>query len=204
MNQQAKVTKYTKSLKREHADPDENTRPLPWFLIMFLGAMAMWGAFYIYDMPAGEVSALGDLRTVADLRPPEAAAGAGSAIAIDGKQVFGGKCAACHQATGAGIAGVFPPLAGSEWVAGDDKTLANIVLHGVTGSITVKGTAYSGAMPSFKSLSDEELAAVLTTIRSDWGNTAAAITPATVKAQREATQARTTPYNGDKELRATP
>jgi mono/diheme cytochrome c family protein len=193
---------YTKSLQREHADSDENTRPLPWFLIMFLGAMAMWGAFYIYDMPAGEESALGDLRTVADLRPPEATAGGASAI--DGKQVFGGKCAACHQATGTGIAGVFPPLAGSEWVLGDEKTLANIVLHGVTGSITVKGTAYNGAMPSFKNLSDEELAAVLSAIRSDWGNTATPVTAATVKAQREATQARVTPYNGDKELTTTP
>jgi mono/diheme cytochrome c family protein len=201
-NQQIKNAKYTKSLKREYADPDENTRPLPWFLIMFLGAMAMWGAFYIYDMPAGEESALGDLRTVANLRPPEAAAG--GANAIDGKQVFGGKCAACHQATGTGIAGVFPPLAGSEWVLGDEKVLASILLHGITGSLTVKGAAYNGAMPSFKILSDDELAAVLSYVRSDWGNTAATIAPAMVKAQRDATQARTAPFNGDKELRAAP
>jgi mono/diheme cytochrome c family protein len=194
--------KYTKSLRREKPDPDENTRPLPWFLIMFLGAMAMWGAFYIYDMPAGEESALGDLRTVATLRPPEAAAG--SASAIDGKQVFGGKCAACHQATGAGIAGVFPPLAGSEWVTGDDKTLINILLHGVTGSMSVKGVAYSGAMPSFKTLSDDELAALLTYVRSDWGNTAAPIQAAAVKMQRESTQARSAPYNGEKELQSAP
>jgi mono/diheme cytochrome c family protein len=194
--------KYTKSLKREHADPNENTRPLPWFLIMFLGAMAMWGAFYIYDMPAGEESALGDLRTVANLRPPEEAAG--GANAIDGKQVFGGKCAACHQATGTGIAGVFPPLAGSEWVLGDEKVLASILLHGITGSLTVKGTAYNGAMPSFKTLSDDELAAMLSYVRSDWGNVAAAIAPATVKAQRDATQTRAAPFNGNKELRAAP
>ncbi len=179
---------------RENEDPNESNRPLPWFLVMSLGAMAMWGAFYIYSTPSGEDSAFGDQRTVASLRP--AVVAAGGAPAVDGKQLYGAKCAACHQGTGLGVAGVFPPLAGAEWVTGDEKILTNILLHGVNGEMVVKGSTYKGAMPAWKSLSDDELAAVLTYIRSDWGNAAAPIKAETIKSQRELTKARTEPYNG--------
>jgi mono/diheme cytochrome c family protein len=190
----------TPQQKREHADPDEGSRPLPWFLTMFLGAMAMWGAFYIYATPSGEESSYGDQRTVAALRPPVKAAGA--AAAVDGKQVYGGKCAACHQATGLGVPGVFPPVAGSEWVLGDEKVLTQILLHGVNGEMQVKGVTYKGAMPAWNTMSDEELAAVMSYMRGEWGNQASAISPDTVKAQREATKARTEPYKGGQELKS--
>ncbi len=180
--------------ERENEDPNESNRPLPWFLVMSLGAMAMWGAFYIYSTPSGEDSAFGDQRTVASLRP--AVAAAGGAPAVDGKQLYGAKCAACHQGTGLGVAGVFPPVAASEWVLGDEKILANILLHGVNGEMVVKGNTYKGAMPAWKSLSDDELAAVLTYIRSDWGNAATPIKAETIKSQRELTKARTEPYPG--------
>ena len=180
--------------EREKEDPIENNRPLPWFLVMSLGALAMWGAFYIYSTPSGENSAYGDQRTVADLRPPVVVAG--TAVVVDGKQLYGAKCAACHQGTGLGVAGVFPPLIGAEWVLGDEKILTNILLHGVNGEMVVKGTKYNGAMPAWKTLSDDELAAVLTYIRSDWGNAAPPIIAATIKSQREITKARTEPYAG--------
>ena len=180
--------------QREKEDPLEDNRPLPWFLVMSLGALAMWGAFYIYSTPSGENSAFGDQRTVATLRPPVVLAGA--VATVDGKQLYGAKCAACHQGTGLGVAGVFPPLAGAEWVVGDEKTLANILLHGINGEMVVKGNKYNGAMPAWKSLSDDELAAVLTYIRSDWGNAAPPIAAATIKNQRELTKARAEPYAG--------
>jgi len=184
---------------REKEDPNESNRPLPWFLVMSLGAMAMWGAFYIYSTPSGEDSAFGDQRTVASLRPPVVLAGA--AAAVDGKQLYGAKCAACHQGSGLGVAGVFPPLAASEWVTGDEKILANILLHGVNGEMVVKGNTYKGAMPAWKSLSDDELAAVLTYIRSDWGNAAPPLKVETIKNQRELTQARTEPYAGGSSIK---
>ena len=187
-------------MRRENADPDEKVHPLPWFFIMFLGAMGMWGAFYIAATPSGEASAYGDQRTVSLLRPPVAAAGA--APAVDGKQLFGAKCAACHQASGLGVAGVFPPLAGAEWVVGSEKVLISILLHGLQGEIVVKGNTYKGVMPAFGTLADEEIAAVLTYIRSDWGNQAAPVTPAAVKAQREATQAQKGAYEGGAALKA--
>lgn len=185
---------------REKEDPNESNRPLPWFLVMSLGAMAMWGAFYIYSTPSGEESAFGDQRTVANLRPPVVLAGA--APAVDGKQLYGAKCAACHQGSGLGVAGVFPPVAASEWVIGDEKILTNILLHGVNGEMIVKGITYKGAMPAWKSLSDDELAAVLTYIRSDWGNAAPPIKAETIKIQRELTKARTEPYVGGSSIKS--
>ena len=186
--------------QRENEDPNENNRPLPWFLVMSLGAMAMWGAFYIVSTPSGENSAYGDQRTVADLRPVVVAAGA--APAVDGKQLYSAKCVACHQGSGLGVAGVFPPVAASEWVLGDEKILTNILLHGVNGEMIVKGNKYNGAMPAWKSLSDDELAAVLTYIRSDWGNAAPPIKAETIKSQRELTKARTEPYNGGMSIKS--
>jgi len=188
------------AMQRENDDPDEKVQPLPWFFIMLLGAMGMWGAFYIAITPSGEASAYGDQRTVALLRPPVVAAGASTAI--NGKQLYGAKCVACHQASGLGVAGVFPPLAGAEWVLGSEKVLVSILLHGVQGELVVKGNTYNGVMPAFGTLSDEEIAAVLSYIRSDWGNQAAAITAATVKAQREATKDQTTAYAGGAALKA--
>ena len=194
------TTPQTPQQKREHADPDEGTRPLPWFLTMFLGAMAMWGAFYIYATPSGEESSYGDQRTVAALRPPVTTAGV--ATAVDGKLLYGSKCAACHQATGLGVAGVFPPVAGSEWVVGDEKVLSQILLHGVNGEMQVKGVTYKGAMPAWNTMTDVELAAIMSYMRSAWGNQAGAISADTVKAQREATKARTEPYKGGQELKS--
>ena len=113
----------------------------------------------------------------------------------DGKAVYGTTCAACHQATGDGVSGVFPPLAGSEWVTGDEAKLARIVLHGLTGPVEVAGETYAGMMPPWGgALKDPELAAVLTYIRSSWGNKATPVTAAKIASIRAATTARTTPW----------
>jgi len=186
--------------QRELADPDERVNPLPWFFIMFLGAMGMWGGFYIVVTPSGESSAYGDQRTVSTLRPAVAAVGA--APLIDGKQLYSAKCAACHQGSGLGVAGVFPPLAASEWVVGSEKILSSILLHGVSGPLEVKGNLYNGMMPAFGTLSDPEIAAVLTYIRSDWGNAATPVSAETVRAQREATKDQTSAYAGGAALEA--
>lgn len=182
---------------REMPDPDEHPNPLPWYVIMAMGALFMWGLFYISHAYMGSDSFEGDTRTV-EATP---VAGAPVVAAIDGGEIFQGKCAACHQANGAGLPGVFPPLAGSEWVLGNAERLAHIPLHGIQGKLTVKGTAYNGMMPVFgELLTDAEIAAVLTYIRSQWGNKASEVTEETVKKVRQATKDKTTPYNGDEEL----
>ena len=87
-------------------------------------------------------------------------------------------------------------------MVGDEKSLVNILLHGVNGQLKVKGVDYQGAMPAWKAMSDGELAAVRSYIRSEWGNQAAAIKPDTVKAQREATKARTESHKSEQELKS--
>ena len=113
----------------------------------------------------------------------------------DGKVVFSTTCAACHQATGEGVEGTYPPLAGSEIVNGDENKVVRIVLHGLTGPVEVAGETYSGMMPPWGGvLKDPEIAAVLTYVRSAWGNHAAPVTVSKVAAIRAATASRTTPW----------
>ena len=122
-------------------------------------------------------------------------AGQSVAQGPDGKVVYSTTCAACHQATGEGVEGTYPPLAGSEIANGDEAKVVRIVLHGLTGPVEVAGETYSGMMPPWGGvLKDPELAAVLTYVRSAWGNKAAPVSPATVAAIRAATASRTTPW----------
>lgn len=100
-----------------------------------------------------------------------------------GKKVYQ-TCSACHQATGAGIPNAFPPLAGSEWVNGPVENLIRIQLRGLQGPIKVKGTEFNSVMPPNATLTDKEIADVLTYIRSNFGNKAGAVTPEQVKALR--------------------
>ena len=199
MSKQEPEAKYSEQIEREKLDPGEGMRPLPWVVTLLLGAMLMWGAFYIVVTPTGGLSSNGDQRTLSLLEPKTASSGASQ---IDGKQLYIGKCAACHQATGLGLAGVFPPLAASEWVVESPVTLTHILLHGIQGKMTVKGISYEGLMPAWNTLSDAEIAAVASYIRSDWGNKAAPITEDDVKKQRELTKARTAPYKNEEEIKS--
>lgn len=184
--------------ERENAEPEERIRPVPLAAAAITLAMVLFGVVYIFiSEPFGNVG-LGDRRTVADLSGPvPAAAGA----AVDGKAVFAAQCAACHQATGKGLPGVFPPLDGSEWVQGDARTVANILLHGINGKISVAGADYNGAMPSFQQLSDAELAAVASHVRSTWSNKAPALSATLFEQERKAST-RTTPFEGGAALQA--
>ena len=93
-------------------------------------------------------------------------------------------CSACHQATGLGLANVFPPIAESEWVNGPAENLIRIQLRGLMGKITVKGKEYNSVMPPNATMTDQQIADVLTYIRSNFGNKAEAVTPAQVTALR--------------------
>ena len=101
-----------------------------------------------------------------------------------GKVVFSKTCIACHQATGAGIPGAFPPLAKSDYLNKDTNRAIKQVIKGSTGAITVNGTVFNGTMPA-QVLSDQEIADVLTYVYSSWGNNKTKVTLAMVKAQRK-------------------
>lgn len=106
-------------------------------------------------------------------------AGAGASAA--GQKVYATNCSSCHQATGKGQPGVFPPLAGNPVVTGDASKVIHIVKNGLSGKITVNGAAYNGQMPAWKgTLSDGDIAAVVSYIRTSWGNKASTVTASQV------------------------
>lgn len=103
-----------------------------------------------------------------------------------GKEVFTKVCSACHQLTGAGIPGAFPPLAASDYLNKDVNRAIKTVLNGLTGEVVVNGTKFNSAMPAQgAALSDKDIADVLTYVYSSWGNSKKVVTPAMVKAQRK-------------------
>jgi mono/diheme cytochrome c family protein len=103
-------------------------------------------------------------------------------------------CQTCHQADGKGLPGVYPPLAGSEWVTGPAELPIAIVLHGLQGEIVVAGVTYNNNMMPWKHLDDAQIAAALTYVRSAWGNAAPAVTAADVAKVRAATMDRPGPW----------
>ena len=115
--------------------------------------------------------------------------------AVLGKKVFTTICATCHQATGLGVPGVYPPLAGSEWAQGDEERIIRIVLLGLNGPITVEGKEFNNVMaPLGAALKDEQIANALTYVRQEWGNKAAEVKPETVSRIRAELGARTAPW----------
>lgn len=183
--------------QREHEEPHEHNGALPGYVAGLVIALMLFGIVYLWRTTITAPPQWGDGRTAEELQGPSG----DSAGSVDGSAIFSARCAACHQATGAGLPGVFPPLAGSEWVQGDSQTLAAAVLHGINGQLTVKGQVYAGVMPSFAAqLSDAELSAVLTHIRKSWGNHAAPVSVDLVARVRKATATRTESYRGDAEL----
>ena len=91
----------------------------------------------------------------------------------------GGGCVTCHQPTGLGQPGIFPPLADSDWVLGDKERIIKVSMYGLMGEIEVNGLKYNGAMvpPGMPmgSLTDQQIADVLTYVRNEWGNSASSV-----------------------------
>lgn len=87
-----------------------------------------------------------------------------------GKAVYTKYCLVCHQATGSGVPGMFPPLGKGSWVGKDSKELVTILTKGLSGKVEVNGEVYKSAMPPQAQLTDQEIADVLSYIRSDFGN----------------------------------
>lgn len=104
----------------------------------------------------------------------------------EGKANYETYCMSCHMKDGYGVPNLNPPLAETAWVTGDEDTLIDIVLNGRTGDIEVNGEIYSGVMIPHSHLSDQEIASILTYIRSSFGNKSGPISEkqvATVRAK---------------------
>lgn len=176
---------------RERGEPEELSNPLPkWYSLMAVG-FVLWGVSYFYVQ--GNVPADAGDRRSAIPRP--------GTVSLSGDLVYSANCASCHQASGAGIPGAFPPLDGSLWVTGNPDIAAQILLHGLQGPIIVKGTSYSGVMPAMGHLSDAELSGVLTYIRTQWSNNVSeALTADWMNEQRQRFPERG-PWQGGAEIR---
>jgi nitrite reductase (NO-forming) len=113
-----------------------------------------------------------------------------------GSQVYMLVCFACHQPTGMGLPGMFPPLTSSDWAsAPKPDRLIRMVLHGVTGPIMLNGKPFTTPAPIMPpqgaALNNEQIASVLTYVRNSFGNKGSVVTPDQVSAIRESEKART-------------
>ena len=171
-------------VKREQAEPKEGLEPAPWWVWAISVATIFAMGFYL-----GRYG--GSFRPVAhELEQPAAAAGGASlpAEAPQGNEIYSAICLPCHQAGGTGVEGKYPPLAGSEWPVKDAGIPARIVLNGLEGPIQVKGKSFLNQMPALgPQLEDDEIAAVLTFVRSSWGNHAEKVSADLVGAVRKQT-----------------
>ncbi len=194
---------------REEADLVESHEPLlrepgpsrtgleslsPWLMVAFL-AIAFLGAGYLFWNSGGfKANVFNPSRVAWDGAGTGGVAAAPDPMVI-GKKVFNQTCAVCHQANGMGVPGQFPPLVDSEWALSrdwhGDNHMVRIVLHGLQGPVTVKGQQFNNAMaPWGKVLKDEQIAAVLTYVRNEWGNQAPPIPKEFVAKIREETKDR--------------
>jgi mono/diheme cytochrome c family protein len=167
---------------RESFEPRDGIRPTPVAYLICCFFFTMWGGFYMARYG-------GDWTGDGLAERPGGAVNAAPATPQDpmklGAEVYGA-CIQCHQTTGLGVAGSFPPLANSEYVNGDEKRLAAILLNGIEGPLAVNGQSYNSQMPAWKdTYNDEEIAAVLTYIRANFGNKAAPVSKTVVEGVRK-------------------
>ncbi len=182
------------------AEPKSGFAPASVLLIGLFALLVYWGMVYLENHGGGfNGQVYQSYKNYADLDVHQPKGGPN--IPALGKKVFAANCSPCHQLSGLGIPGQFPPVAGSEWVnAKSPNRIIRIVLNGWGGPIKVKDQTFNNAMVPWKdTLKDEDIAAVLTFVRQnkEWGNDAPAVTPEAVKAIREKTKAHGNPFSAD-------
>lgn len=104
-----------------------------------------------------------------------------------GGVLFAGTCSTCHQPDGKGIEGVFPPLAGSDFLEGNVERTIGVVVNGLSGPVTVNGKEFNSVMPPMSNLNDDEVANILTYVQSSFGNAGPAVSAEQVKKVRAST-----------------
>ena len=177
---------HEKELSKKPSDGG-HYRMLPLVLLFVFSGLIFYGGTYL-NFNSGHYHS--DIFNE-NARPSSATAAAAKVDPLVlGKKNYETVCVTCHQATGLGVEGIYPPLDGSEWVQGSPDRVIRIVLYGLKGPVTVKGKQYSAAaMPAFGKVvgsgynwSDDRIAAVLTFVRQQWGNKADPITAEQVAA----------------------
>src|SRR6185295_16334544 len=189
----AEVQEVHAAIQREKREPRVGLEPLSMWLIVIYGLAVFFGGAYL-GRYSGNFS--GDGLDPMGGPPPtkKTAAGPGGgeqqaelSPRDRGKKIYAANCQTCHQANGLGVAGQYPPLAGSEFTIGGSRRPAMIVLKGLQGPVTVKGQQFGSAVmqPWDKTLTDQKIADVMTYERSEWGNTASPVTAEQIAALRK-------------------
>ena len=191
--EQSDVQQVHAAVQREKREPRVGAEPLSIWLIAIYGLAIFFGGAYLGRYSGNFVG--GGLDPIGAPPPAKKAAGgpAGGEQAVElsphdrGKKVFSANCQTCHQANGLGVPGQYPPLAGSEFTNGGSRRMGMIVLKGLQGPVKVKGQQFGSAVmqPWDKTLTDKQIADVMTYERSDWGNSASAVTPEQIAALRK-------------------
>lgn len=172
-----------RTLLREAPEPVEGREPAPQWLWALVGALLFFGGWYLGRFSGPDVLAVHTAPVL------EAVADETQVQQVSGESVYLTRCASCHQPTGLGVPGAFPPIVGSEWLAGDVPI--RIVLRGLQGPIEVAGAAYTGVMPAWADqLSDDEIAAVVNHERQMAGVNEPPVDAAAVAALRTQTEGR--------------
>jgi mono/diheme cytochrome c family protein len=172
------------------------SQPVPVWMLVLLLLLVFWGMAY-FDQHSGwaDSHVYMPYRSMQELTLYQPATGGGN-LAL-GKQYYDNVCGLCHNPDGAGKPGQAPPFVGSEFVLGSPARLIRIPQVGLTGPVQVKGQDYNN-LPSMAAmgatLTDEQLAAVLTYMRQSWGNKAKEITADEVKAVRKEVGNRAQPW----------
>lgn len=197
--QDERLMEVHSQLMREKDEPTEGFSPVPMALIFLFAGLSFWAGIYIVKFSGGFDPLIYD-----ETIEPGQVAEAGPPVELPlferGQQLYTRNCVACHQASGMGVPGAFPPLVESNWVLGSEERLAAILLHGISGPIEVLGNTYNGLMPAFANLGDRDIAAVLTYIRQSWGNAGSDIAPETVAQIRADTGGRMSSWSAEELL----
>lgn len=171
--------------------PNERKSSLPMLLVVFVVAVGVLSVPWIF-LRSGAKQSPEDLLVADALAEREHIAGA---------KTYARSCAGCHEMKGQGRPGRYPTLIGTKWLLEDKETPIRLVLLGVTGPMDVNGETYDGMMPNLGvTLSDRDIAQVLTFARTSFGNDAPAITEDDVAKVRASLNGRTQPWKGGTEL----
>jgi mono/diheme cytochrome c family protein len=178
----------------EASEPKAMLRAVPVWLIILLFLLLYWGMVYFDERSGwGNAEVYAPYHSLADVQRFQPPAPGANEL---GKQYFDLICALCHNADGSGKPNQAPPLIGSEFAVGSPNRMIRIPLSGLSGPLEVKGQQWNHSMPAMgATLTDEQLAAVLTYIRQSFGNKASEITPAQVKAVRAEIGNRSQPWS---------
>ena len=169
-----------------------------WIIVVTLGLL-FFGALFL-DSHGGwfDAKVYAPYNSAEKLEAFQPKSGA-AAAAAQGRKVYDAVCGICHGPDGNGKPGQAPPVAGSEWVISKGiNRLVHVPLVGVTGTLVVEGKEWNLNMaPMGAALSDADLAAVLTYMRTSWGNKAGAVTADDVKKVRDKIGKSPQPLNGE-------